>query len=302
MIQSILIRNFQSHELTEIKFHKGINLFIGESDAGKSAIIRALNWVINNRPAGDSFRSRWGGKTKVSLVADGESVQRVKKGKENSYFCSGEKYEAFKSEVPKYVKEKLFINPVNLQKQMDSHFLFSLSSAEISRYLNKIVSLDSIDTITANAKKMLKDETEKLKYERERGGKLREEIKSLSWVKDISKKMERIERLKGKLFDISERFENLKSLTDSCKRKRNELRDILRKIKEIPDVDKVIKQGEGIKKLKNRIILLSDLALHIREYHERITRLDSMIKDKEAVFQRNFPEYCPLCGKESKKV
>ena len=48
MIKSLHIQNFQSHKKTTLKFHKGINVVIGQSDSGKSAIIRALNWTINN--------------------------------------------------------------------------------------------------------------------------------------------------------------------------------------------------------------------------------------------------------------
>jgi len=47
MINSLTIQNFQSHKNTTLEFDNGINIIIGQSDSGKTAIIRALNWVIN---------------------------------------------------------------------------------------------------------------------------------------------------------------------------------------------------------------------------------------------------------------
>ena len=60
MITKIEIKNFQSHKDTMIDFDKGINSICGESDNGKTAIIRAIRWVIENRPLGtDKLNSFW---------------------------------------------------------------------------------------------------------------------------------------------------------------------------------------------------------------------------------------------------
>jgi exonuclease SbcC len=70
MIDSLSIQNFQSHEKTELEFDEGINIIIGQSDSGKSAILRALNWVVNNKPNGEAFKSNWGGDTKVKIIIE----------------------------------------------------------------------------------------------------------------------------------------------------------------------------------------------------------------------------------------
>jgi len=49
MIKSVSIQNFESHEDTTIHFGEGMNLIVGLSNSGKSAIIRALACVVNNR-------------------------------------------------------------------------------------------------------------------------------------------------------------------------------------------------------------------------------------------------------------
>ena len=67
MIQSLALKNFQSHKDTLIKFDPGVNVIVGSTDSGKSAIIRALRWLVWNRPIGDKMRSNWGGETEVII-------------------------------------------------------------------------------------------------------------------------------------------------------------------------------------------------------------------------------------------
>jgi exonuclease SbcC len=42
MIKEIFIQNYLSHKRTSLKLHEGVNVFIGLSDNGKSAIIKAI--------------------------------------------------------------------------------------------------------------------------------------------------------------------------------------------------------------------------------------------------------------------
>ena len=55
MINTIQINDYQSHRKTELNLSPGINVIVGENDKGKSAILRALNWLVNNRPLGEGY-------------------------------------------------------------------------------------------------------------------------------------------------------------------------------------------------------------------------------------------------------
>jgi exonuclease SbcC len=57
MIKSAKIRNFESWKEADIEFHPGINVIIGESDEGKSGLIRALRLNTENKPRGFDYRS-----------------------------------------------------------------------------------------------------------------------------------------------------------------------------------------------------------------------------------------------------
>ncbi len=153
MIHSIRLQNFQSHKDTHLEFLPGVNVIIGPSRHGKTAIIRALRWVMENRPAGDEFKSHWAGKepTIVSIkLTSGEEIIRSKSDSLNSYLLNGESFIGFGQDVPKPVAEILNLDPINTQYQFDQPFLLFDSPGAVARYLNQVVHLEKIDTALAN--------------------------------------------------------------------------------------------------------------------------------------------------------
>ena len=80
------IQNFQSHKKTILRLHSGMNAIIGDSDVGKSSIIRAATLVLANKPSGDSFQSNFTDKDTVVEIKlnddEGTTITRIK-GKDN---------------------------------------------------------------------------------------------------------------------------------------------------------------------------------------------------------------------------
>lgn len=165
MIQHLQINNFQSHKDSELNLHPGVNVVVGPSDSGKTAIIRALRWLVWNRPTGDAFRSTWGGNTIVRmLLEEGQVIVRNKDGKENVYSIDGKFLAAFGSGVPDEVVELLNLDESNLQQQLDSPFLISESPGAVASYFNRIAHLDQIDIGLKNAQSAMR----KLGYDEEK--------------------------------------------------------------------------------------------------------------------------------------
>lgn len=54
-IKKVIIENFQSHKYTELDFDEHLNVIVGPSDQGKSAIIRGIKWALFNEPSGNFF-------------------------------------------------------------------------------------------------------------------------------------------------------------------------------------------------------------------------------------------------------
>lgn len=158
MITSIEIQNFQSHKKTKLNFHPGVNIIVGTSDSGKSAILRAINLAVTNRPSGNSFCSTWMDKkdtSKIEIIVDGETLISRQEKPYKAYILKipGKtelELKAFGVTVPDEIEEAFNMTEVNLQKQLDSPFLLSKTPGEVASHFNKIAKLDKIDTATSN--------------------------------------------------------------------------------------------------------------------------------------------------------
>lgn len=145
MITSLHITNFQSHGNSSLEFCPGVNVIVGESDSGKTAILRALRWLAWNRPGGDSFRSSWGGNTSVGVWLENALIVREKIKTENLYRLDDGVFKAFGTEVPQEIQDLLNIDEINFQQQLERPFLLDDSPGVVAAHFNKIAHLDSID-------------------------------------------------------------------------------------------------------------------------------------------------------------
>ena len=48
MLKRLRIKNFQKHGKVDISFDPHVTCIVGDSDAGKSSLLRALHWFLTN--------------------------------------------------------------------------------------------------------------------------------------------------------------------------------------------------------------------------------------------------------------
>ena len=149
MIKSIAISNFQAHKDTFIEFDKGVNIIAGDSDKGKSTVVRAISWCLYNRPRGEEFRT-WGiapkAETRVTIeFSDGNVVSRVRSNKKNQYELNGQIYKAMRADVPDDIVTATNMHPVNFQPQYQQYFLLDQAPGKIAKELNAVANLQKMD-------------------------------------------------------------------------------------------------------------------------------------------------------------
>lgn len=158
MLARLHLKNFQSHRDTVINFDPGVNAIAGLSDSGKSAIFRALNWVINNKPAGADFATHGESSVEVELIlSSGTKIRRRRTKSDNLFEMDGKEYRAFGQDVPEEIRAALNFADVNFHFQMDEPFLLGSgwSPGSIAQYLNRIARLDSIDNAVSDIRRGL---------------------------------------------------------------------------------------------------------------------------------------------------
>ena len=329
MITKIEIKNFQSHKNTVLEFDKGVNVICGESDNGKSAVIRAIRWVVENQPQGtEKINSNWNEDFKeplsVKLYTEKGYVERIRDKKRNGYnICkNGEKeivLDAIGKGVPKEVTDFLNVSDVNFQFQLDPPYLLTKSAGEASKYLNEIVHLDSIDKIMSIADSDKRQLSSEQKIVESDIKKLEEELKNTEWIDEaerlytrVSKYDEHISSSNDELIGLNEQISEHESLKIVDLTKQKELVEKIESISvpNISELDEGIKEYEESaakiidlskpEKLIERIESISipdisELDEDIKEYELRNEEILKLNKEREELKAR-MPAICPYCG------
>ncbi len=156
-IEKVELKNFQSHEHSVLSFEKGINVLCGTSNHGKSAILRAIRWVITNDPSGTDFITHGKDECSVTMYLSNKySITRTKSksGNVNTYeVCfQGERTSkdvltGFGTGVPLEVREAMQINrpEFNFAHQLEAPFLISETPKVRAERIGNLEELGRID-------------------------------------------------------------------------------------------------------------------------------------------------------------
>lgn len=147
-VKSIDIENFQSHEKTHVDFSDGLNIIIGESNNGKTSILRAMDWVVDNQPLGTDFIMTGKKYCKVRITYDNDTfIERYRTLKDTGYYHVG--YIDSNGQET-YIEYKGFTNNVPVEV-MNAHQMPKISvTKNIETHLNKISQLERPFLITEN--------------------------------------------------------------------------------------------------------------------------------------------------------
>lgn len=145
MIESVLIKDFQSIEDVQIEFAPGFNVLVGPSNSGKSAVLRALRGAIRNEIAPSFVRN---GTRKATISIDfGDHSVSAERGKSlSTYHLDAQEFTKCGKDVPQPILDVLQMNLVNdqdlhFQFQFDSPFLLSTSGSTIAQVIGTLTNV-----------------------------------------------------------------------------------------------------------------------------------------------------------------
>lgn len=164
-IQEVTIEGYQSHVHSTFRLSPGLTVITGPSDAGKTAIIRALRWFAFNEPTGEAFlhtiRNPDGtvkeavDQVKVSVTFDnGVTVTKTRRKGKTTYTHSLFPTAWEKAEIPPEIKETLglvkqqygdFETCLNFAFQLDAPFMLSESASVGAKVLGKLAGTEIVD-------------------------------------------------------------------------------------------------------------------------------------------------------------
>lgn len=270
MFKKLKIKNFQSHKDTEFEFEPGINMIVGTSDSGKSAVFRALRWLMYNRPSGDAFCSHWADKqATVELELDTHTIFRSRKKAKQEYKLDDTSFSAFGTDVPEEIARALNMEEVNFQQQFDSPFLLDNTSGEVAQYFNKIAHLENIDKAL---KSLLQEErASKRNIERytEDKAKTEKELAKYKELELIDDKLIVLETLDKSIDALADEMDEIK-FTNS------QLRQLQQELKIAPVVHSLVKELSDVLNLEKEQELFQELITPYKDVVVKIKELQAV--------------------------
>ena len=262
MLKKLIVKHFQKHKEKQLNFTKGINAIIGETDQGKSAIVRALYLILENLPRGaDKIFHKHNSKQPMEIIVE-DFQGNVVKRKKKKYYLNGELFKAFNKDVPQPIRKLFPLKTINWHKQLDGHFLILNTSGNAAKQLGVSTGLEEQEEIIKEIKARLSDSKSELKrlqennYDNKRKIKeLRPVVSLLLQARNTKGKQNQLEELQEQVLDIQEIVSKVKKL-EAQKSKCN-IEQYLSYIKETLQFIKTFE--ENIQQQQNLVDILDKL-------------------------------------------
>lgn len=245
-----------------------------------------------NRPSGDALIRKGADSTTVCLYVGAARVRRTKGKGVNSYAIGSTEYVSFGTGVPEEVEDLLGLTEHNLQGQHDSPFWFGLTPGQVSRELNQVFDLESIDralSFVAAEHRAARSETQLCE---KRVAAAEAEVESLAWVKEAEVRFGEVEAVRREYRDRVQRVGTLQDLLGA-----------------LPELDRVLAAGSPVQafaaceenhrdleELRARLRPLESLLARIEQAEESLQCASESLREAHEKLDGVKQEGCPLCG------
>ncbi|GAE30827.1 AAA family ATPase [Alkalihalobacillus hemicellulosilyticus] len=273
-IHSVHIENFQSHLDTYIEFDQGLNMIVGQSDSGKTAIIRALRWVLFNQPRGTDFLRISADFVRVTVTfTNGTVICRERTASKNRYTIRQQEQddlilEGFGIHVPTEVLEAHGMGhlrvdtdhdlALHVSQQLDGPFLLEETSSTRAKVLGRISGAHFLDMAIRQTTRDVSQLNQRTRQEEETIDKLKKELEPFA----------HIDLLKEKLDLAGQEMQRIETL---MARKKH--------LEKLAHIRKQMIQEETVQ--QNRLRLVKD----VTEWENRVVRLEATLRSYQTLIR-----------------
>ena len=86
------LKNFQAFEDLDVEFVQGVNTIIGESNSGKTSVLRAIKSLIENGSRTARYIKQYTNETEVNMQYEGHDITWSRTAKEIKYKIDGQDF------------------------------------------------------------------------------------------------------------------------------------------------------------------------------------------------------------------
>jgi exonuclease SbcC len=314
MIQGLKIFNYQSLRELEIALGRFTVIF-GESDTGKSAIIRAIHSAVNNQ-AGQDFISH--GKSNATVIFELESLTvDWTKGKSATYSLKKsdalkETFEKMGRNVPEEISEVLKIGrtafgeqefDANIHSQMEPPFLLTESPATRAKLLGEMSGVNILYRAIQECRRRVQS-TKRLQTTRLNDlEKSKEDLHSYRYLTDISKALAFIDKQMEELIEISSKAQAIAMSILDLEEDQGHIARLSKHASNpllIEKIDEALKIESRVDSMSTEIEKLSQMKMKIDQDKKRLLAMKQRIESLQADVDEI--KICPTCGQEIEKA
>lgn len=296
-ITELEIINFHSHEHTIVDFSKNLNVILGESRQGKTSILRAIRWVLENKPTGKSIIRHGANYCTVKMkLANGTIIIREIGDKINGYkiiMPNGDVHEGNTKLVGTVqglcgfnnmiIDSKLSM-PINFMRQGTGWYLIgdNVTSTDRARILGAIQNTNSADAIVKDLDKENTQHSTIIKNNNKQIDVTFDEIEKVSKEKQLLEKTRLIVEKKLLVKNI-ENYIELKKDFDEKNRIADVLKNGFDELKIINAFNKIEKHIKSIDEIFDNSNIYKDETLKMVSIEDKLKILEKISDAEERV-------------------
>jgi Calcineurin-like phosphoesterase. len=288
-ITKIVLENFQSHEYTEIDCSPKLNVFVGKSRQGKTAILRALSWIYEDGSK-NSRRLIKTGKdfAKVTIyLSNGYIISRIverKKTGTNGYSV----YNPYKNttednntKILPIIQEILGFTslnlgtknpvPLNFLKQGEGWFFIGkgYSSPERAKIIGGIYGTHYCDAVIKDLEAKDKKLDQELKIKKKDLDKVDKDIAQYDHLPKMEQEIKRKEALLKRILELKEKRDKIVEIVNSKKEISKKITRLETAVEKLSSIDKA---KEHLEVLKAKV--------------DRKQKIEEIIKTRETIKEK----------------
>jgi len=208
----LTVTGFQSHANTTLDLRENFICVVGANNIGKSALIRAVSWLLYDAMRGSKFIKKGRKQASVKLQIEETIVERLKGSGLNAYVINGKQLDAIKTGVPPEVVEALgtqavqvdkdLILQLNIVKQTDDPFLMNETGTTRAKILNALTGHHILDVAIRNTvadSRKLQSEQKHLSTRRDQ---LTDDLKAFSGLANQEKRVAEARKHQNRLEEL----------------------------------------------------------------------------------------------------
>ncbi|MDQ0206271.1 AAA family ATPase [Alkalicoccobacillus murimartini] len=300
-ITDVRLENFQSHLDSRFSFTDGLNVLIGQSDSGKTAVIRGIRWALFNQPRGTDFIRAGSDFVRVTVQFDnGNKVIRERTSSKNRYMIekAGEPqqvFESFGQHVPEEVLQlhgmrALKIDrdhelTIHLAQQLDGPFLLEQPGSMRAKTIGRISGAHFLDAAIRDTSRDLSSLNQSKRWSEEQTENLQQELEP---YKDIVTTGQKLQQAYSELEEITTKQTALETLQDKQKTLQTNtesIHEVKRQLQAVAELPKIDQLFQTIQTTTMRLTAFTKLRDQYQSYEQQTERVKQQLESTKEIEQ-----------------